>query len=258
MERVVKQTFRGTAETLSGPSFWLIVCGVTMICFISGPFGTLEILPLGFRLVYWTLMVLPTAALGVWLHTLVRVNEWRNFFSICVVGLVFGVVASAIIIILGFALLSPIQKYPGALDLFFYSFPSATLIFISTVFLDNWRHEYPKNEEKLRPILLSRLKKYPNAQHILSLVAQDHYVEITTELGSELCLIRLSDAISEVAPIDGIQIHRSIWVAKSAIKKVNANSFKAEVMLMNGNVLKVSQSRVNELKSIYRNPIQQA
>ena len=203
-------------------------------------------------------MVGSTAVLGVLLHTFIRVNEWFGFFVISIIGLAFGLAASGIIIVLGYALLAPIQKYPGALELFSYSFPSAALIFVSTVYLDSWRGEKSRTEEKPRPALLSRLKKYANAKKILSLVAQDHYVEVTTELGSELCLIRLGDAITEAAPTNGLQIHRSSWVAKSAIKEVKANSTKSEVKLINGDVLKVSQSRTKELKSVLRNLEQQA
>ena len=44
---------------------------------------------------------------------------------------------------------------------------------------------------------------------ILSLSAQDHYVEVTTDLGKELCFMRLEDAILEVAPEKGFRTHKS-------------------------------------------------
>ena len=32
---------------------------------------------------------------------------------------------------------------------------------------------------------------------------QDHYVEVTTTRGTEMVLMRFSDAIKDVAPVDG-------------------------------------------------------
>ena len=42
---------------------------------------------------------------------------------------------------------------------------------------------------------------------------QDHYVDIVTDKGSKLVLLRLADAIAETEPVPGLQIHRSHWVA---------------------------------------------
>ncbi len=49
------------------------------------------------------------------------------------------------------------------------------------------------------------------------LQAQEHYLKVTTILGSELILYKLSQAISEIPDDYGIQIHRSYWVAKKNI-----------------------------------------
>ena len=50
------------------PIFWMINFGVIAVCFLSGPFGTLEALPSGFRLIYWGLIVLTTSMLALWLY----------------------------------------------------------------------------------------------------------------------------------------------------------------------------------------------
>ncbi len=249
MAETIKQAFAGTAHRLSSLSFWLIISGVILICFLSGPFGTFEALPASFRFIYWGLIIIITNLLGLWLHAFMRVKDWLRPVEIFIVGVVFGFLASGIVIILSYALLNPMNGYPGTLKLLAYCFPSAATIFIATVYLDSQRKEDRKPLLDQHPALFARLKKYPNAQKVLSLNAQDHYVEVATEFGSELCLIRLSDAIAEVAPIEGIQIHRSSWIAKSAIQEIKVQGNNTEVHLINGNTLKVSQSRVKELRA---------
>ena len=46
-----------------------------------------------------------------------------------------------------------------------------------------------------------------------------NYVEVWTERGTHLVLMRLSDAIRETAGENGLQIHRSHWVALGAVKR---------------------------------------
>jgi DNA-binding LytR/AlgR family response regulator len=59
----------------------------------------------------------------------------------------------------------------------------------------------------------------------------------------------LNDAIAEAVPEVGLQIHRSHWVAKSAIKKVEIKGSSPSVRLTDGRVLKVSQSHLKELEA---------
>lgn len=64
--------------------------------------------------------------------------------------------------------------------------------------------------------LLSRL---PNrlGKEVVALEAEDHYLRVHTTLGSDLILMRLSDAIAAIGPDLGLQVHRSWWVAHYAI-----------------------------------------
>ena len=46
----------------------------------------------------------------------------------------------------------------------------------------------------------------------------DHYVEVTTTRGKHLILMRFKDAIAEIPPQLGLQIHRSHWVASDQVQ----------------------------------------
>ncbi len=249
---VIRQTMESMTDTLTSVKFWLIVTSLVLLCYWSGPFGTIDALPGGLRLVYWALIVLLTGLLGVWAHAFVRIQAWHDVRRAVLVGLVFGFLASGIVMILSLVLLNPSQLNPGPWELFYFSFPSATVVFLITVFFDRPQTAEETPQYLMRPALFKRLKSYPTAHSILALRAQDHYVEVITELGSELCLTRLSDAILEAAPTKGVQIHRSHWVAISAISKLETRGSGTFAHLTGGTVLKISQSRIKELRRAMR------
>jgi LytTr DNA-binding domain len=53
---------------------------------------------------------------------------------------------------------------------------------------------------------------------IIALEMEDHYVRVHTALGSALVLMRLRDAMALVGEVEGMQVHRSWWVARTAVE----------------------------------------
>ncbi len=51
---------------------------------------------------------------------------------------------------------------------------------------------------------------------IYAVSAQDHYLRLHTSKGSDLFLMRVSDAIAELDGSEGAQTHRSWWVVREA------------------------------------------
>ena len=90
--------------------------------------------------------------------------------------------------------------------------------------------------------LLARLSAGARAD-ILHLRMQDHYVEVHTAAGMEMLLLRFRDAIREVEGVDGLQVHRSHWVARAAITRVERRRGGGVVLhLANGSEVPVSRS----------------
>lgn len=83
---------------------------------------------------------------------------------------------------------------------------------------------------------------------LLSLTAEDHYVRVTTALGSDLVLCRLSDAIAEIGAENGQRVHRSHWVAQGAVASVDRGGGKTALVLTNGESIPVSQSYMASLR----------
>lgn len=77
---------------------------------------------------------------------------------------------------------------------------------------------------------------------LIALSSELHYVRVYTEHGDDLILMRLSDAVEQASSKNGIQIHRSHWVAIDAIASVSTNGGAMKVALRNQVELPVSRS----------------
>ena len=97
--------------------------------------------------------------------------------------------------------------------------------------------------------LLARLPARSRAE-LLHLRMQDHYVEVHTAAGSELLLLRFRDALREVEDINGLQVHRSHWVARDAVVGVERRGGGRIILrLVNGSRVPVSRSFAPVLKT---------
>ena len=85
---------------------------------------------------------------------------------------------------------------------------------------------------------------------IVSLQAQDHYVDVTTTAGHELILMRLVDAERELQALPGLRVHRSWWVAESHMTAVKREGNCVLLLLDTGAEVPVSRSRISALRKI--------
>ena len=90
----------------------------------------------------------------------------------------------------------------------------------------------------------SLLARLPNrlGDEIVALEAEDHYLRVHTTLGSDLVLMRLSDAIAAIEPGLGLQVHRSWWVADDAICEIARSDQRTHLRLSNGLLVPVGRT----------------
>lgn len=86
---------------------------------------------------------------------------------------------------------------------------------------------------------------------LLYIKSEDHYLRIKTTAENKLILYKISDAIKQLdeSHIEGMIIHRSHWVAKSAIKSHKKDGRKNLLILSNDEQLPVSTTYLKNLKS---------
>ncbi len=83
---------------------------------------------------------------------------------------------------------------------------------------------------------------------IRAVSSEDHYLRIHTDRGSDLILMRLSDALTELEGLEGAQTHRSWWVAKEAVRGVSRGDGRATLTLEGGVEAPVSRRYAKALR----------
>ena len=97
------------------------------------------------------------------------------------------------------------------------------------------------------PSFLDRLPPYLGRE-LLALEMEDHYVRAHTANGSTLILLRLRDAVTELTGIDGMQVHRSWWVAREAVDGATIDGRSVKLRLKGGLEAPVARNSVPALR----------
>lgn len=95
-----------------------------------------------------------------------------------------------------------------------------------------------------------RLDPRLRQSEILWLKAEDHYLRVETSAGAALIRCTLAAAIEELGSAEGRQVHRSYWVARSAISKIRKHGRGYRLVTTAGTTIPLSRSRYRELSKI--------
>lgn len=87
-------------------------------------------------------------------------------------------------------------------------------------------------------------------REIIALGMEDHYVRVFTLQGDTLILMRMSDAVRELAGVEGAQVHRSWWVARAAVTTIERRGRAAAARLDTGLEVPVARRRMGELRQM--------
>jgi LytTr DNA-binding domain-containing protein len=233
--------------------------GVTMLCVVmgvTGPFGTYGAIGLGARLVYFAAVGLVTwlvvALLAAWFGQLEPINRWPVYVRMVVIGLLAAIPSTASVIVVHSWLARPIpwRAYPEIYpDNAFLTVVIAVLIGLAV----EQRLRAEADTERARVAELPQtgpgpdpdfFRRIPPAlgRDLLALEMEDHYLRIHTAIGSDLILLRLRDAMAELGPKRGRQVHRSWWVAEGAVAETERAGARTLLVLRNGLKVPVSKS----------------
>jgi DNA-binding LytR/AlgR family response regulator len=99
------------------------------------------------------------------------------------------------------------------------------------------------------PKFLDRLPSKLTGGALWAVEAEDHYLRLHTSLGSDLILMRLGDAIAELEGIEGARTHRSWWVARDAVRRVERDDGRVILHLPDGVAAPVSRAYAKLLRA---------
>lgn len=241
----MKYTFLAALKRVLSIWHWreqAIGLSITILAFaVLGPFGTSElaIMP---RFMYWAVDITAGWVLVlVLLAFLLRnpyTDEWPSSVRVGLAVALASLPIGWVVIQVEWAIRGNIVGPIIMLEVFFIC---ALIGGLMNMRVQSRLGLTPKN---ISPEISNFFKRLPFdlGTDIISLSTQDHYVEVTTAKGSALILVRFSDALEELNNHNGVQIHRSHWVTRGAMRSIKRDAGKLVLELIDGRQLPVSRT----------------
>lgn len=263
-----------------------LMLAVGLLLGLIGPFGTFEI-PVALRICIWMLLILSGypifRSLGTvarWLSAQTAV-PWPVALAI---ALAIGAIPMALIVAALFMRMDPLTALQSPQFLMLYGevwllglvihgamqmllnrdtdapsstalsgpSPAAGPVPAQEAAAQSARSPEPAPEPEPAPAPENPLALPPGFGPLLALRGEDHYVRAIADGRDHLLLMRLRDAIAALPPADGVQVHRSWWVAQSAIQSLTRDGRSATLTLTNGHAVPVARDKVSHIAALLK------
>jgi DNA-binding LytR/AlgR family response regulator len=257
-------TMRETPYLRSIPRQLPWVLGLAIVMAVTGPFGLYDSAGLGVRLVYFV-----TTAVLIWLQVLgctlllsqvEAFQRWPIVTRMALAGVLAAIPGTAEIVVLHSWLIRP-TPLRAALEIYPQTaFLTVAIAVVIGLFIEQRLHADADNErarvaalpaaDKPAGAASDFFRRVPPAlgRDLLALEMEDHYLRIHTVLGSDLILLRLRDALAELGPSRGRQVHRSWWVAEGAVASAERDARRSLLVLRSGLRVPVSKTFRDQVK----------
>ena len=244
---------REIRDHLRQPLVLAALAGTTVILALSGPFRTLDLMAPLPRLAYWATVVFGTYVIGT--SVVACLHVWTGFARLGVIArvalgsLALGTAVALALIALDTVLGMGQGAHWVALaeQLAIATVVSAVVLAIREVALSTAPPTDDATTAPRPPAILDRLP-LDRRGALLALSAEDHYVRVITTAGETLVLMRLADAMRETGDLPGLQVHRSHWVARRAVRAVRRSGDGAVLTLSTGRELPASRRFIPALR----------
>lgn len=233
-----------------------IVAAIGAFLAFTNPFGATGSLPYWASFLYWTTLVgegwfgatFIARALEI---TVPRIGALANRIAATVL---IAAVVSGTVVLFQIAIDQPVSVsyYPRLYGLVLgVSIAIAGLAWlVDRAFKDQWpgaqTHAAPAGARPVR--FMERLPPKLRGAALHAVSSEDHYLRLHTSKGSDLILMRLSDAITELEGLEGAQTHRSWWVARDGVESTRRDGDKLVLILKGGAEAPVSRPNVRVLR----------
>ncbi|CAN5146542.1 LytTR family DNA-binding domain-containing protein [soil metagenome] len=232
----------------------VVTLAVAVFLAVSGAFDTARA-PLLVRLGYWVLVLATGGAIGVPVaKALERSGRFQTALpAVAVMTLCIAIPQTFIVWALSgwiFFGAPRLADLPGfAVPVFVVTVGMSTLNVLAGRRPVMTHAPAPGGPSPPAPVkFLERLPLKLRGADLHAVEAEDHYLRLHTDRGSDLILMRLSDAVAELEGLEGAQTHRSWWVAKDAVLDADRADGRAVLKLKGGAQAPVSRTYARALR----------
>lgn len=258
------------SQALRGIAIGLIAAAVLAYL---GAMGT-QAAPFVQRLAYWAAVILPGSLLGLGVNALVRgwgglsAHRWLEAGT---VALLVSLPHSFIVIVVsalffGIGMITPMMVLEFWLAVLLISVILTAINYLATAgqVAEAAATPFPQpapaptpapavppaaDPPALPALLAEKLPHRLRGGRLLAIEAEDHYLRVHTDLGSDLVLMRMADACAMLDDGLGVRVHRSWWVARAAVQAVRQQSGRMELALPGDITAPVSRAMQPVLRS---------
>jgi hypothetical protein len=230
----------------------LLLAAVGLILGVLGPYRTLDVPPV-LRTIYWLLAVLGSGLVGIFMDALLGPKIRGFWLRVAAVALAMTPPVTLYIYALNALLLDLPRRWWLLPELAWQVLVVALLLMALRALA--WRRVVETRTVVVPPLpeaeraFRLRLSAKRRAAKLIALEAEDHYVRVHTDAGSELVAMRFAEALDELALAHGYRLHRSWWAAADAIEAVKWRRGGGEAWLAGGLTAPVSRSCAAALKA---------
>lgn len=257
VDRTRKDTARVIALAIlyvaSAPPFILNIITLLVMLLTLQPLGTSEVHPL-FSIGFWAVSMAAMLALAVALwFAVIFVLSYKKLnltITYSIHSVLESLIASGLLYVLLYA------SFPH--KVFSFQEISFTVFLIGLMIRATLYRDakeigiiHPSRwikRKQVSPLILALPFKYRGK--LISISGANHKVQIATVSGICELRMRFSDAMDAVINEDGIQVHRSHWVALDAIQGINKIGNRRMISLQDGRSIPVSKRNYQVIEGV--------
>lgn len=230
----------------------LLLACVGLAMAALGPYRTLDVRDT-LRIGYWLVAVIGAGLVGIAVDAVLGPRIRGLWWRVALVSLAMTIPVTPFIYLLN-AIMLDLPRRPWLMpQLGGQVFVVALLIMAMRALA--WRRIVETRTVVVPPLpeaeraFRQRLSARRRTARLIAVEAEDHYVRIHTDAGSELVAMRFADALRELGLAHGYRLHRSWWAAAESIEAVRWNRGTGEARLAGGVIAPVSRSCAAALKA---------
>lgn len=222
------------------------VCVVFMIA--VGPFGQAERFLLSQRVGLWVMYVLIGLPVLWGIHGSLG-QVWRGQGRMSVAGrVVLSACLASVPVLGGVEAIGLVEgrPLPTSAEAYLRSVAEVVVLAVPFAFLlEQYRQARRSVSASETPDVTDTVSEFGE---ICAICAEGHYTRVYTVSGERFVDRSLSDMLRRVAPLEGMQVHRSWWVARAAVEGSQRKGSSLSLTIRGGMTVPVARRRLAHLR----------